>query len=66
MTTTEKVEKISLHIKDSLNNGEHTHEVLTDMIGISPTSFYKYKRSGDWPKTVELAIDNIYSNYFKD
>lgn len=64
MTTTEKVEKISLHIKDSLNNGEHTHEILTKLLGISPNSLYKYKRTDDWPKVVQLAVDNVYSKMF--
>ncbi len=64
MTTTEKVYEISDKIKEGLSDGKHTHEVLTEMLGISPNSLYKYKRTDEWPRVVQLAVDNVHSKMF--
>lgn len=66
MTTTEKVYEISDRIKEESKEGEHTHEILTKLLGISPNSLYKYKRTDEWPKVVQLAVDNVHFKMFGD
>ena len=66
MTTSEKVKSIRASIKKKHGSGEHTHQKLCEMIGISPKTFYKRRKDDSWTTIEKLAVDNLYSKLVVD
>ena len=66
MTTSEKIKAIRAVLKKEHGSGEHTHQILCEMMGISPKTFYKRRKDDSWTTMEKLAVDNLYSKLVVD